>query len=264
MTTVADIVAVLEEKMPPELQEPWDHIGLHVGRRDNTVTKILLTLDVTPDVIQEAIAIRAELIVVHHPLIFQSYASIRDDQLLGEMLEILVGQKIAVFVAHTNCDVAPGGLNEALAHRLGLKKILPLIPSSRPGYERAGLGRWGSLPHKTTLGDFLKNIEKSFCPTSLRYVGDPKVLIKTVAVCSGSGAGYWEVAKKVGADCYVTGDVKYHGALEAGLHDFPLIDLGHYSTEIIVLDVFGSWIREGFPKISCHPYKGRDPLINFP
>ena len=263
MTTIAEVVAFLATKVPPDYQESWDCNGLQVGNPQRSITKILTTLDVTPAVVQQAIDINAELIVAHHPFIFQSYASLCEESFLGRMLEKLCEHHIGVYVAHTNCDACPGGLNDLLAKKLGVIKTEILAPSPPPREKEGGLGRVGFLSKQTTLKDFLKNIQKTFQPTSLRYVGDLKTAIKKVALCSGSGASLLPQVLEAKVDCYVTGDLKYHQALEAHFQDLTLIDLGHYATEIIVTELFSQWIQEGFKDLECHPFQGgKDPFSN--
>ena len=265
MTCVADVVASLDRRVPPELQEPWDHVGLHVGHPSQPVTQVLTTLDVLPPVIATAVLLGAGLIVAHHPLIFQSFATLSQESLVGQMLETLVAHRIAVYVAHTNCDSAVGGLNEVCAKKLGLRELRPMIPARLPQQGAAGLGRVGDLACKMPLGDFLQAIQQEFGVKGVRYTGDLKTPIKTVAVCTGSGGSLWTQAQQTGASVFVTGDVKYHQALDAEQAGFCLVDLGHFATEGMVMGLFAQWIRADFPQFTVECYhQAQDPLRVLP
>jgi GTP cyclohydrolase I len=264
MTTIAEVVTYLDQKMPPVLAESWDCVGLQVGRPDREVQTILTALDVTPAVIQEAVSQQTQLIVAHHPLIFSSLARFDLKSLNGMMVESLVQHQTALYIAHTNCDSAAGGLNDVCAQRLGLKNLKPILPSQVPGYESLGLGRIGTLPQAIPLQDFLDTMIQDFQPASLRTNADLQTKVKTVGVCTGSGASLWETAQAAKADVYVTGDVKYHGALDARLQGFPVVDLGHFASEIMVTEIFKDWIQEGFSSLVCHSTQmASDPLVHY-
>ncbi len=240
MTTVSDILRLLCEKAPVEAKLGFDNVGLLVGRADRAVTRVLTALDITDEVIDEAFAVGAELIVSHHPLFFELKA-VTDATWTGERALTLAERKIAAICMHTNLDAARGGVNDALLRALGGTYTGELDPETM-------IGRVGELDDTTTMADFLPRVKAALRGNGLRYhdAGRP---VRKIAVCGGSGGGEIALAYAAGCDTYVTADIKYDQFLEAKHLGINLIDADHFCTENVVVPVLRGWILEAMPDV---------------
>jgi dinuclear metal center YbgI/SA1388 family protein len=224
--TVGDLETAIDELAPFALAEDWDNVGLMVGRRRRPVSTVLLALDLRREVLDEAAERGCEAIVVHHPPIFPAVSSLTDRAGPAELVLRAAEREVAVIAAHTNLDAAAGGLNELMAAALGVFDARPLTPDADdPGL---GLGRVGTRP-EITLRELLDKVREIYGEGEVTRTGDPAQPIRTIACCTGSGAGLIDTARERGADVYVTCDLKYHDADRAG--DLPLIGLGHATVE---------------------------------
>lgn len=227
LATVNDLVELLEELMPSSLAEDWDNVGLMLGRRAKTVKKILLALDLTKEVVEQAIAQKTDLIITHHPAIFKKLKCVVDNDWQQDLLLTLAENGIAVYSAHTNLDCVSAGVNDVLAKLLKLEDIETLDDSN-------GLGRIGTVA-KASLADYALLVKEALRADYLA-VGDAGRAVHKVAVCGGAGSDLIKIALAKGADTLVTGDVKYHSAQEAVFSGLNIIDAGHQPTELPVLD----------------------------
>jgi len=341
------IFAWIEEWARPELAEDWDRIGLLVGSPADEVDKVLVTLDVTADVITEAVNEKVQLIVSHHPLFRDPIPFLRSDIYPASHICRLIKEGIALYAAHTNLDAAPGGINDLLADRLGLvdvdlllctneERLYKLVVFVPEGYEdtvrqticsqgagwignysdctfqtkgigtykplegtnpfigetgklektpefrietivpesrlkkvvremlaahpyeevaydiyplknrgnRAGLGRVGRLPEPMTLAAFAEKVKADLGLEIVKITGDPQKLVSKVALCGGSAMDLLKHAVRSGADAYLTGDVRHHGALDALDQGIALVDAGHYGTESVIVPVLADYIAK--------------------
>ena len=237
------IMNALERIAPRRLAEDWDNPGLLVGSFAQRVERILIALDVDDAVTQEALDRRADMIVAHHPAIFRGMKQLRTDLPLGKRLATLLTHGIAVAAAHTNLDVARGGVNDVLAERLGLEKLSSFVITAQEDGVTESLGRIGTLPAPASIEDFARMVKARLGISHVRLAAAAARPVRRVAVCGGAGADFIDDAVRRGADVYVTGDVKYHDAqraVEQGLH---IIDAGHYGTESPVLPVLAAALR---------------------
>lgn len=344
---LSQIVGFFEELFPPRLAENWDNIGLQVGDPRAEVEKILITLDVTEDVVDEAIGLGVQLIFSHHPLIFKALNCVRLDHPTDRLVARLIKNDIALYTAHTNLDSAANGLNHLLAELLDLSDAMVLLPSpaekfcklavfvpedylatvrqaicqagagwigryscctfstlgqgtflpldgTRPflggcgelakvsefrletivppdklsqvlqalrdshPYEeiaydlyplempvgKSGLGRVGNLTKPLTLLQLAERVKGVLLADQLKLVGPTDRMISRAAVCGGAGADLIQQAKAAGAQCLITGDVKYHQAGEAAALDLGLIDAGHYQTEYGIIQPLASYLQK--------------------
>ena len=233
----------LERIAPKRLAEEWDNPGLLLGSPAQEVHKILTCLDVTDEVVEEAISQGADMIVAHHPLIFKGIKKLRTDLPLGARLQKLMVHGIAVAAAHTNLDTAEGGVNDVLARLIGLTDIQSFAGKAEEG-EDPTLGRIGYLPEAVSIEDFARQVKEALPVDYVRLVKADAKMVKKVALCSGAGSEFIAKAAFLGADAYVTGDVKYHEAqqaVEMGLH---VIDGGHFGTEFPVAAVLRDRLAE--------------------
>ncbi len=229
---IYEITNVIEQYAPTELASSYDNVGLILGDKNAHVSTVLLTLDIDLEVAMEAKALGAELIISHHPLIFHPLKKITSDTPEGKCLLFLAENKIAVYAAHTNLDSALGGLNDLAAQFLQLENTLPLETNEGPG-----IGRIGNLPKQVTVEEFASEIRHLYRLPFIRYIGEGQTKVSKVALCTGSGGDLALIAKEKRADVYITGDIKYSVAREAAAAGLAVIELGHYESEYIVVDL---------------------------
>ena len=244
--TCGDIALYMEKLAPPDLAEDWDNVGFLLGRRQKTVSRILVALDAIDEVIEEAVGLNADMIITHHPILFKPIDRITDDNPLGKRLLRVLEQGIAVYAAHTNLDTAWGGTNDALAACLGLRNVEPiLLLDEAPSM---GLGRKGILPKKTTLDALSVMVKERLSLPAVRYVGDGKQKVQTVGICTGSASGlkYFTGAVAAGCEVYITGDIRFHEAQDALSMGLPLIDATHYASEAVVIPCLVDGLRDAF------------------
>lgn len=249
MITVQNIYNFLDQKAPFSLQMDFDNAGFLVGRGARGVDSVLVALDITEAVIAEATGCGAQLIVSHHPVIWGGAKSMTDQTPTGRKLLMLAERGIAAICAHTNLDAVEGGVNDALARRLGLTDIGQLHQDGVDYEGRPyGIGRVGIVPHQP-LYDFALRVKTSLGANGLRLVDGGRP-VHMVAVGGGACAGMIGDAIAQGCDTFVTSDVKYDGFLEAKALGVNLIDAGHYPTENVVCPVLRDWLLEAFPTLN--------------
>lgn len=228
---VKEIVNSLNLDAPFNLAEPWDNVGLLVGNPDQEVTSILIGLDPTNSLIDEALASGANLVVTHHPVIFQPLSSINTADPGGKLLEKLLANEIAIIGCHTNLDSATDGVSDILAARLGLENLSPLLPTAEKGITETGLGRIGCFSAPVSATIFIERVQEVLNLPSIQVAGKLPKNIKTVAVCGGSGSDLATVALAGGADIYLSAEIKHSTAIWAIENDFCIIDGTHFATE---------------------------------
>ena len=234
--TLADVLGWLDSQYPPEWAEPWDAVGLVCGRTQAQVARILLAVDPTPAVVSEAIAAKADLLVTHHPLFLQGVHSVAATSWKGSVIHDLISADVALHCAHTNADVAPGGVSDALAELLELENATVLSPSSTPDAATAGagLGRWGTLKSPATLADLARRVSDRLPTTAngLHVAGDPDRLVTRVGVCGGAGDSLIDYAAALDLDVFVTADLRHHVVLESRLRsDMSFVGVSHWASE---------------------------------
>ena len=238
---VKDVIAVIEEFAPLALQEKWDNSGLCIGSPEDKVSSVLLGLDCTPELVDEAIACGADMIVTHHPLIFSGLKKISAEDLVGEAVVKAIRAGISVYAAHTSADKVIAGVSGAMAARLGLKDVRILDEDG----EGTGLGVVGNLPEPMTAQDALELVKERF---ALKVVKSSKPVgckIERVAMCGGSGGSLIGAAQAAGAQLYISGDISYHNFFTP--EGFMIMDIGHYESEIEIVDILFSLIKKNFP-----------------
>ena len=351
--TLNDIIDIMENIAPLYLAKEWDNSGLQIGQREREISNIIVALDPTPEVVNSACREKADLLIVHHPLLFKPLSSLDFSTPVGALINKAVCNNLAIFAAHTNLDCAKNGINDILAHKIGLKNLKVLCASIeselyklvinvpveyehavlnaifetnageidtytnctfrnkgrgtfKPGdlsnpftgdknkisnineirietvvkkcdlnniihhvkkkhpYETMGydvypvlgfqdchgLGRVGYLEEKTSLFSFATDIKKKFNMKNIKVSGDPDMAVSCVAVCSGSGSGLMKDFFSSGADVYISGDLRYHDARDAENSDRGLIDIGHFLSEYLILDVLVKRLKEMLSKMS--------------
>ncbi|MBE5810279.1 MAG: Nif3-like dinuclear metal center hexameric protein [Clostridiales bacterium] len=219
MLTVQQVYDFINERAPFETQLPFDNSGLLVGHPDNEVTGVHFALDVTNHVIDEAIEGGANLIVTHHPLMFSPIKRLTETAHEARLLCRLIRAGISLIAAHTNLDQAPGGCNDVLAQTIGLGDI-----------QGEGFVRVGTLPHPMTATKLAAHIGEKLGDV-VRVMGDSSAMITKVGMCSGAGADEWPASAAMGAQAFLSGEVKHHIALEASDAGVVMLEAGHHATE---------------------------------
>lgn len=224
---IKDYWNLIENVCPSELKAEWDNSGPQISFDEDEVTKVLVALEVTYDVIKEAITLGSNCIVTHHPQFFDGNAWITPEYTIGAYTLELVKNRISVFSAHTSFDNLHGGNNDCFGELIGAKDII-VSP------DELGIYRLGNIPEMsiTELINLLCekfNIDKCF----VHLIGDPNKVVSKIAWCTGAGFDFSYATFKEGAECFITGDVKYHDARDAAEHGMNVIDIGHFGSEKI-------------------------------
>lgn len=229
--TINDIIGCLDEIAPFAIAESWDNVGLLVGDRGREVSSVLVGLDPTNRLLDEAIAAGIDTVITHHPAIFKPIPSIDTSDPEGQFLEKALSNRISVLACHTNFDSASRGVNDALAELLGLQDSRPLIPSASHPSDGSGMGRIGLYPGKISRTDFIARLIEILDLPSVQVAGELPESISCVALCGGSGSDFAETAKSCGADVYLSSEIKHNVARWAEEANFCIIDGSHYATE---------------------------------
>ena len=262
MITVGDVLEFLETLAPRYMKMDWDHVGLLCGRSGREVRRILVALDPFQDVCQEAADWGAELLVTHHPLIFQPPQSITDDTSVGRCILFLAARDMAAINAHTNLDCAPGGVNDCLAGALGLEETVVLNPSGTDGQGRPwGLLRAGRR-EPVSLEAFLEQVKQRLGCPGLRYVSGGRPVCRVAVGGGACGDGVRE-AFDAGCDTFVTADVKYNQFWDARDLVMNLIDAGHFWTENPVCATLAEKLQGQFPQILVKVSEHHTDCIKF-
>ena len=238
---VRDIVAAIEEFAPLGIQEKWDNSGLCIGSPEDEVNSVLLGLDCTPELVDEAVACGADMIVTHHPLIFSGLKKISPDDLVGAAVIKAVKAGISIYAAHTSADKVIAGVSGAMAARLGLGNVTILDEDG----DGTGLGVVGDLPEAVTAAEAVKLVKERFSLKAMRTSRPVEGKISRVAMCGGSGGSLIAAAQAAGAQLYISGDISYHNFFTK--EGFMIMDIGHYESEIEIVDILFSLLRKKFP-----------------
>lgn len=229
--TLAEVVDVVEQLYPPALAQSWDHVGLACGDPDAPVRRVLLAVDPTLAVVDDAAD--ADLLLTHHPLLMRGIHAVTRTTAKGEAITRLLANGTALYCAHTSADSADPGVSHALADALGLTGTRTLVEK-----EDKALGRVGTLGAPMPLAAFAAHVADRLptAPGGVRWSGDPDREVRTVAVAGGAGDDAFDAARASGADAYVTADLRHHPVLEdvelTAVRGGPaILDAGHYATE---------------------------------
>ena len=244
--SLAEVLEVLRGLYPEDTAQSWDQVGLVTGDPDQPVRSVLLAVDPTLDVIDEARELGADLLVTHHPLLLRGVHSVATTSAKGAAVTRLVVADIALYCAHTSADVAATGVSQALADALELGGVKPLAME-----EGQPLGRVGQLAQPTSLRSLVERLAAVLppAPVGIRVSGPADAQVSRVAVLGGAGDSLFDEVRASGADVYITSDLRHHPALEAreeaGGGPPYLVDAGHFATEWLWLDVARHALLEG-------------------
>ena len=238
---VREVIKVIEDFAPLSIQEGWDNSGLCVGSPDAEVTSVLLGLDCTPALVDEAIECGADMIVTHHPLIFSGLKKISPEDQVGEAVIKAIRAGISIYAAHTSADKVIAGVSGAMAARLGLRNVTILDEDG----DGTGLGVVGDLPEPLSAEEAVALVKERFSLKAMRTSKPLRGKISRIAMCGGSGGSLIKAARSCGAQLYISGDISYHNFFTP--EGFMIMDIGHYESEIEIVDILFSLIRKNFP-----------------
>lgn len=249
---IREVVNALEQFAPLPLQEDYDNAGLQIGLTETEVSGALLCLDVTEDIIVEAVARGCNLVVAHHPLIFRRLAHITGEDHVQRTVALALRRGVAVVAMHTNLDVAPGGVACRMAAHLGLSALRPLGKTREMpgGGEPASEGVMGLLPGPVAADDFIALLKREFraeCVQANQLLRRP---IRSVALCGGAGSGLLGAAVEAGADAFVTGEMSYHQYF-GHEQQIQIATLGHYQSEQFTVDLLADLLARSCPGLRC-------------
>ena len=243
-----EVMETLEKIAPSYLAEKWDNVGLLAGREDKEIKKILLALDPSTQVVEEAIRENVDLLITHHPLIFSGIKSVTRENFIGKRIYDLIRNDICYYAMHTNFDVM--GMADAVADQLELDKCRVLEVTYQDEIAVEGIGRIGELSRTMSLEEFAAYLKEKCNLPGIRIYGDPSLLIDTVALVPGSGKDFIGEAIRQKVDVYVTGDLGHHHGLDAMERQLALIDAGHYGLEKVFSTYMFEVLKREFPNIS--------------
>ena len=255
---VANLAEFLETFAPTTLAESWDNVGLLVGDSQAKVERVMTCLTITPASTLEAIDRRANLIVTHHPLPFRPLKQLTRASSEGRMLLDLIAARIAVYSPHTAFDSAAEGINQRLAEGLGLQDVAALVPKADGSL---GAGRWGTLARALPLAELATRVKRFLDIGQVQVVGSPDRQVQAIAVACGSAGEFLEPARTLGCDCLLTGEVRFHTALEAEATEIALLLTGHFASERFGVEALADVLAQQFPSVDVWASREeRDPL----
>ena len=235
--TVQSFYELLDRIAPFDTQADFDNSGLLVGSPRQEVHTVLLCLDVTENVIDEAVRLDAELIISHHPLMFSPRRRLTDEDYEGRLLRRLVREDISLIAAHTCLDQAPGGINDTLAELCGLQEA-----------EGEGFLRWGNLAEPVSAGVYAELLRERL-GDAVRLMGPEDAVIERVALCSGSGGDEWPLAAETGCDAFISGEIRHHHALAMADSGIVAFECGHYATEVPGIAVLAAALQNALDTV---------------
>lgn len=227
---VKDIIGNLEKKYPKANAESWDNVGLIVGKLNQEVRKVQVSLDATNEAIENAIKNNADLIITHHPMIFKPVKTITTMDNLGRKIIKLIENNKSLYAMHTNLDSSKDGLNDYILNLLEVEnsKIIDVNEFDN----EVGIGRLYTLSKEMNIDEYATFVKNSLKIKNIRIISENREkIIKKVALINGSGMSYWRKVKSLGADLFITGDIGYHDALDAKEAGINVFDIGHFESE---------------------------------
>lgn len=252
--SLREVRDTVESLWPIAGAESWDASGLIAGDPDDQISRVLFAVDAVAETAAQAVESKTDLLLVHHPLLLRGVTTVAGDTYKGSVLTRLIRGHCALLAAHTNADVVADGTSGVLAKLLGLTDVVPLVPAA-DGV--SGIGRAGRLPAPTSLGHLAHTLAKILpaTATGIRVSGDYDSEIRTVALCGGAGDSLLREDAVTSADVYITSDLRHHPASEAReqaiLGEGPaLIDISHWASEWLWLDVAAAQLAERLPDLS--------------
>ena len=263
---IREIAEAIEQYAPLRLQEEWDNAGIQVGDPDADVTGVLLCTDATEAVIAEAIGLGYNLVISHHPLIFRGLKKIMGRTPVERTVAMAIKHDITIYSAHTNMDSAWQGVSFRMADKIGMTDVVFLDDNrvdayGEQGSTSAGCGVIGNI-EPTPASEVLKRVKAAFEVGAVRYCGDPGTIVTRVALCGGAGGFLIDKAVEMGAQLYVTADMRYHDFLDNGKR-IVVADIGHYESEHFTKEIFLEIIQKKSPTFAVAFSKNETNQVNY-
>lgn len=241
---VKDIIAAIEAFAPACAQAEGDNSGLQLGSPEQEVHGVLIALDCTPALIEEAASRGCDMILTHHPLLYHPLQTVDPEEFVGGSIYAAVKHGCAIYAAHTSADRVKGGVSWVLAGKLGLKNVQTLDPDA----DGLGFGAVGDLPEPKSPAEALELVKEALGLHALRHSAPVEGPVSRVAVCGGSGTSLVGKALTAGAQLFVCGDITYHHFFAP--QGIMLADAGHFETEVGIVDIFCSVLKKNFPNFA--------------
>lgn len=252
---IKEAVRALENFAPLSLQESYDNAGLQIGLTERELSGALLCLDVTEEVVRVAEERGCNLIVAHHPLLFHGLKRISDGNYIERIVMRAIKQDIAIYAAHTNLDNAFGGVNFYAAEKLGLKEVAFLHPLESG---LGGSGAIGDLPEAMSVAAFLKALNQAFNTQWMMHSPAHTAAVRRVAMCMGAGSSFLKDAVQAGADVFITGEMGHHAYFDY-TDRIMVCALGHYQSEIHVVELLAKVLSEACPTMRIETFTATNP-----
>lgn len=258
MMICGEITEELERYYPKSFAMDWDNVGLQAGRSNKEVKKIYLALDATDEVIEEAVQWGADMLITHHPLIFQAMKQVNDHDFIGRRVLKLIQNDISYYAMHTNYDVM--GMADLAGEFLNMEDSEVLEVTGELDGKPQGIGRISGLKKQVTLRKCAHFVKETFDLPGIRVFGDPDMQINRIAVCPGSGKSTIGEALKKGADVLITGDIDHHAGIDAAAQHMAVIDAGHYGIEHIFVEDMRRFCEEHLEDVRVRTEEIRHPF----
>ena len=256
---VKDIIEKLEETAPINMAMRWDNPGLLVGHLDAPVKKVVVAVDATDEVVNNAIKEKADMIITHHPLIFSGLKKVGETDFIGRRILRLAENHIALYAMHTNFDVT--AMAEEAADIIGISNRSVLDVTYEDEYGKEGIGRVGIFSEDITLKEIAVNVRELFHLEGVRVYGDLDSKIDIAAVCPGSGHDMIDAALAANAKLLITGDISHHQGIDAVARGLNIIDASHYGLEKIFVDYILDLLKNDFKGIKSVSGKQEEPFV---
>lgn len=243
-----EIIRQLDKLAPEEYACDWDNPGLLAGRGDKTVDKVLVALDATDEVVEQAIAEQVDLLLTHHPLIFKPLRKVNDQDFISRRIVNLIQADISYYAMHTNFDAAPGCMADLAAQQLGLTAEAPLEVTGESEGGAFGIGKIGTLSQPVSLTQLGELVKERFGLPFVTIYGleQARGPINRIAVSPGSGGSMIGFAEAAGVQALITGDISHHEGIDAVANGLAVLDAGHYGLEYIFIDFMRNYLQEQY------------------
>ena len=263
---IREITDAIEQYAPLRLQEEWDNAGIQVGNPEADITGVLLCTDATEVVVAEAIALGYNLVIAHHPLIFRGLKKIMGRTPVERTVAMAIKHDITIYSAHTNMDSAWQGVSFRMADKIGMTDVQFLDDNAVPPYgdmncATAGCGVIGNI-EPMSAHDALKRVKAAFEVGAIRYSGDAESMVSRVALCGGAGGFLLDKAVEMGAQLYVTADMRYHDFLDNNKR-ILVADIGHYESEHYTKEIFYDIIQKKNPNFAVDFARSEKNQVNY-
>lgn len=263
---IREIAEAIEQYAPLRLQEEWDNAGIQVGNPEAEVTGVLLCTDATEAVVDEAVALGYNLVISHHPLIFRGLKKIMGRTPVERTVAMAIKHDITIYSAHTNMDSAWQGVSFRMADKIGMTDVVFLDDNRVDAYgdqgsTSAGCGVIGNIA-PAAAAEVLKRVKAAFEVGAVRYCGNPDTVVDRVALCGGAGGFLIDKAVEMGAQLYVTADMRYHDFLDNSKR-IVVADIGHYESEHFTKEIFLEIIQKKSPTFAVAFAKSETNQVNY-